>query len=268
MINECIIVSKEVGDKFILAKNRDRAYKPKLEIVHELIDGVEVAYIHDMITDWSEGMNEFGIGIVNSALMVGNDEAEKKLVKKTGKPSKDGKKIRTALSNKNLKEVIKAALKTDGGINGHTFVSSPKHMVSIEKTSKHKPDVKLHNTEHPVVRTNHGHIFTDAGYTHGEKYLSSKMRKIEAEKTVEKVEDWTQIAQAMRKEFFPKESQLNMRRQGKDMFTSSQTVMNLTDRILEVEYFADKVESFEGVRNELPKGYEPKIKIQVRELQS
>jgi hypothetical protein len=268
MINECIIVSKEVGDKFILAKNRDRAYKPKLEIVHQLINGVEVAYIHDMITDWSEGMNEFGIGIVNSALMVGNDEVEKKLVKKTGKPSKDGKKIRTALSNKTLKEVIKAALKTDGGINGHTFVSSPKHMVSIEKTSKHKPDIKLHNTEHPVVRTNHGHIFTDAGYTHGEKYLSSKMRKIEAEKTVEKVGDWTEIAQAMRKEFFPKESQLNMRRQGKDMFTSSQTVMNLTDRILEVEYFADKVESFEGVRNELPKGYEPKIKIQVRELQS
>ncbi len=268
MINECIIVSKEVGDKFILAKNRDRAYKPKLEIVHQLINGVEVAYIHDMITDWSEGMNEFGIGIVNSALMVGNDEVEKKLVKKTGKPSKDGKKIRTALSNKTLKEVIKAALKTDGGINGHTFVSSPKHMVSIEKTSKHKPDIKLHNTEHPVVRTNHGHVFTDAGYTHGEKYLSSKMRKIGAEKTVEKVGDWTEIAQAMRKEFFPKESQLNMRRQGKDMFTSSQTVMNLTDKILEVEYFADKVESFEGVRNELPKGYEPKIKIQVRELQS
>lgn len=268
MINECIIVSKEVGDKFILAKNRDRAYKPKLEIVHELIDGVEVAYIHDMITDWSEGLNEFGIGIVNSALLVGHDEAEKKLVKKAGKPSKDGKKIRTALSQKTLKEAIKAALKTDGGINGHTFVSSPKHMVSIEKTSKHKPDVKLHNVLHPVVRTNHGHVFTDAGYTEGEKYLSSKMRKISAEKTIEKVEDWTEIAQAMRKEYFPKESQLNMRRQAKDMFTSSQTVMNLTDRILDVEYFSDKVESFEGVTNKLPKDYQAKIKIQVRKLQS
>ena len=82
MLNECIIISKEVNDKFILAKNRDRAYKPKLEVVHTIINGVEVAYIHDMITDWSEGMNEFGIGIVNSALMVGHDEAEAKLVKK------------------------------------------------------------------------------------------------------------------------------------------------------------------------------------------
>ena len=267
-LNECIIVSKEVGDKFILAKNRDRAYKPKLEIVHELIDGVEVAYIHDMITDWSEGLNEYGIGIVNSALMVGADEAEKKIVKKAGKPSKDGKKIREAISKKTLKEAIKAAISVDGGVNGHTFVSSPQKMVSIEKTSKHKPDIKLHNLKHPVVRTNHGHIFTDAGYTHGEKYLSSKMRKIEAEKTVEKVSDWTEIAQAMRKEFWPKESQLNMRRQAKDMFTSSQTVMNLTDRILEVEYFADKVESFEGVNNKLPNDYKPKIKIQVKELQS
>ena len=167
-------------------------------------------------------------------------------------------KDKKTLSQKTLKEAIKAALKTDGGINGHTFVSSPKHMVSIEKTSKHKADVKLHNTKHPVVRTNHGHVFTDAGYTHGEKYLSSKMRKIEAEKTVEKVSDWKEIAQAMRKEYWPKESQLNMRRQAKDMFTSSQTVMNLTD----------KVESFEGVRNELPKGFQPKIKIQVRKLQS
>jgi len=51
MINECIIVSKEVGDKFILAKNRDRTYNPELEIVHTIIDGVEVAYLHDLITD-------------------------------------------------------------------------------------------------------------------------------------------------------------------------------------------------------------------------
>ena len=109
-------------------------------------------------------------------------------------------------------------------------------------------------------------MFTDAGYTHGEKYLSSKMRKISAEKSIDKVNDWTEIAAAMRKEFFPKESQLNMRRQAKDMFTSSQTVMNLTDRILEIEYFRDKVEEFVGVKTDLPKGYEPKIQIRVKEL--
>jgi hypothetical protein len=139
-------------------------------------------------------------------------------------------------------------------------------MVSIETTSKHKPDVKLQNSESPVVRTNHGHMFTDAGYTHGEKYLSSQLRKISAEKSVDKVNDWTTIAQAMRKEYFPKKPMLNMKRDTKEMSTSSQTVMNLTDRILQITYFKDKVKEFKGINNQLPKDYQPKIKIQVIEL--
>jgi len=107
---ECIIVSKEVNDKFVLAKNRDRAYKPVLEVVHTLLNGVEVVYLHDVTTDWSEGMNEFGIGLVNSALMVGHDEAEKKIVKKKGKPSKDGARIREVLSQKTLKDAVRTVV--------------------------------------------------------------------------------------------------------------------------------------------------------------
>ena len=122
--------------------------------------------------------------------------------------------------------------------------------------------------ENPVVRTNHGHMFTDAGYTHGKKYLSSKMRKISAEKSVDKVEDWKEIANAMRKEFFPKQSQLNMARKSKEMFTSSQTVLNLTDRILQIEYFTENVEEFVGITNKLPKDYKAKISIVVKPIQS
>ena len=271
-LSECIIVSKEIKDKFILAKNRDRAYKPKLEVVHTIMDGVEVAYLHDTITDWSEGMNEFGIGVVNAALLVGHDEAEKKLVKKIGKPGPDGDKMRNIIKQKNLKDALKSALSYKGkstlALKGHTFISSPHKMISIESTSKHKPDVQLHNIEDLTVRTNHGHVFTDAGYTSGIKYLSSKMRKIGAEKTIEKVKDWTEVGKAMRQQFFKRESQLNMRRTTPSMFTSSQTIMNLTDRILEIEYFANEVESFEGVRNELPQGYSPKIQIRVKEINS
>jgi hypothetical protein len=266
----CIIVSKEIGDKFILAKNRDRVYQPKLEIVHTLIDGVEVVYLHDLTTDWSEGMNEYGIGVVNSALLVGHDEAEHKIVKKGGKPGLDGVKMRNIIKQKTLKEAIKSALTFKGksqlALKGHTFISSPQHMVSIETTSKHKPDVKLHNVKHPVVRTNHGHVFTDAGYTHGIKYLSSKMRKISAEKTIERVEDWKEVASAMRKQYFEKESQLNMKRNTASMFTSSQTVMNLTDRIFQIEWFSDKVKEFKGVNNQLPTGYKPKIKILINKV--
>ncbi len=270
ILTECIIVSKEINDKFILAKNRDRAYNPKLEVVHTIIDGVEVAYLHDMITDWSEGMNEFGIGVVNSALLVGHDEAEHKIIKKGGKPGPDGDKMRNIIKQPTLKDALKAALTYKGksgmSLKGHTFVSSPKQLISIETTSKHKPEVKLQNTESPVVRTNHGYMFTDAGYTHGQKYMSSKMRKISAEKSVDKVEDWKEIATAMRKEFFPKNSSLNMRRDTKEMWTSSQTVLNLTDKIIQINYFDSKVEEFAGIRTELPEGYTPKIKIEIVKL--
>jgi hypothetical protein len=266
----CIIVSKEVNDKFILAKNRDRAYNPSLQIVHTIIDGVEVAYLHDLVTDWSEGLNEKGIGVVNSALLVGHDEAEHQIVKKGGKPGPDGDKMRNIIKQPTLKDALKATITYKGksglALKGHTFISSPKQMISIETTSKHKPDIKLQNVESPVVRTNHGHMFTDAGYTHGEKYLSSKMRKISAEKSIDKVEDWREIAPAMRKEYFPKRPFLNMKRDTEDMSTSSQTVMNLTDRILEVTYFKDKVNEFKGIKTNLPKGYIPKIKIEIKEI--
>jgi hypothetical protein len=266
MVTECIIVSKEVDNKFILAKNRDRAYNPKIEIVHTIIDGVEVAYLHDITTDWSEGMNEFGIGLVNSALMVGHDEAEHKIVKKGGKPSKDGVRIRKVLTQKTLKDALRVVLGKNGtndGIKGHTFLSTPKYMVSVEQTSQHSPEVKLQNVENPIVRTNHGHMFTDAGYTHGYKYLSSKMRKVSAEKQIDKVEDWKEIAAAMRKEFFKQDSHLNMKRDTKEMWTSTQTVLNLTDRIFQLTYFKDKVEEFKGVITKLPEGYTPKIKIEI-----
>ena len=113
LINECIIVSKKFGNDMVLAKNRDRAYKPEIEIVHTLINGVEVVYLHDITTDWSEGMNEYGIGIVNASLLVGYDEKEKQIISKTGKKSKDGERIRHALGHKTLKEALLRKINED-----------------------------------------------------------------------------------------------------------------------------------------------------------
>ena len=135
----CIIISKSINGSKVLAKNRDRAYKPTIEVVHTIIDGVEVAYLRDTITDWSEGMNEFGIGLVNTALMVGYDENEEKIVKKSGTPSKDGNKIRKALSQKTIKDVLNSAISFDGGIRGHTFIGTSTTTIIIEATSKHNP---------------------------------------------------------------------------------------------------------------------------------
>lgn len=263
----CIIVSKSIDGSKILAKNRDRAYKPSLEIVHTLINGVEVAYLRDTITDWSEGMNEYGIGLVNTALMVGYDENEKKIVKKGGKPSKDGKKIRTALSQKTIRETINSAITFDGGIKGHTFIATPTKTVCIETTSKHNPKYELHDGE-GIVRTNHGHLHYGAGYTKGKDYLSSKIRKISAEKVLKRANKVDDILPLMRKKFYKYESNLNMTRDTDKMFTSSQLLLDLSNMVFKLTYRENNVEEFVGVRRSFPEGYEPKIKIVVTKINS
>ena len=46
-------------------------------------------YFLDDDTDWSEGMNSAGIGVINSALMVNADEKEKKMIKLKGTTSEE-----------------------------------------------------------------------------------------------------------------------------------------------------------------------------------
>lgn len=265
IINECIIVRKKLGDTIILAKNRDRPYKPKLEIVHELINGVEVVHLHDIVTDWSEGMNQYGIGIVNTALLVYYDEKEYNLILKKGAKPKDGKILREALGQRTLKDTIKTAVKHLGGIAGHTFFSTEDTMISLEKTPKHPFKLTKHNMDSHVVRTNHGEQ-TGAGYKEGDDLKSSKIRKSSAEKIMNFVKEPKGILDALRKDFFEGDSNLNMSRNTKMMMTSSQVLLNVTDLVFEVNYFEDRVEEFKGIVNKLPKGYEPTIKIEIKKL--
>lgn len=257
VINECIIVHKKLADTIVLAKNRDRAYAPQLEVVHEIINGTEVIYLHDITTDWSEGINQYGIGIVNTALMVGFDENEKKLVKKKGKKSKDGVKIREVLSCKNIKDAVEVASNFMGGINGHTFITNGRVMVSMEKTSKVKPKFKLHKEGTLQVRTNHGEIYPDAGYTEGNNFLSSKIRKISAHKVATETDSPDDILAMMRKQFYDVGSNLNMRRDTEKMSTSSQLQLNIDQKKLILHYFPDKVEGDVSYVNKLPSSYTP-----------
>lgn len=261
MINECIAAASTIGNNVILAKNRDRPYKPELEIVRRLVDDVEVALFHDVTTGWVEGINEYGIGLINTALMVGHDEKEKQLVQKSGKKSNDGPRITAALGQKSLKQAVKIAVSFDGGIKGHTFIVNPKQGFVLENTSKHQFNIEPLNMEEVTVRTNHGHLYTDAGYTEGIKYLSSKIRKISAEKQLSNIDDYHHMARAMREPLYSKHSMLNMARDTKKMFTSSQIVLNLNSLEMMVYLFKSKVEKFHGLKNELPEGYIPKIQI-------
>jgi hypothetical protein len=260
-VNECIAAASTIGNNVILAKNRDRPYKPEIQVIRKMVDGVEVALFHDVTTGWVEGINEFGIGLINTALMVGHDEKEKQLVQKSGKKSNDGPRVTATLGQKTLKDAVKMAVTFDGGIKGHTFIANRKAGFVIENTSKHKYDIKDMDMENVTVRTNHGHTYPDAGYTEGIKYLSSKIRKISAEKEISQVNHYHDIARAMREPLYQQNSMLNMARDTEEMFTSSQIVLNLNTLEMMVYLFESKIEKFHGLKSELPEGYTPKIKI-------
>jgi hypothetical protein len=268
LLNECIIVSKKFGDDMVLAKNRDRAYNPEIEIVHTLINGVEVVYLHDITTDWSEGMNEYGIGIINSSLLVGYDEKEKDIVSKTGKKSQDGARIRHCLGHKTIKEVLPEIVKFDTGIKGHTFVSDGKHIVSVEMTSKHTASIKKQDPNKLLVRTNHGLVHPDAGYTEGPDYKSSVIRRATAKAFLKKLNkaDDENVLKIMRTNKFDQHNPNNMARDTDKMKTTSQMMLNLTKKIFILNYFGDRVEGFKGIKSELPSDYKPNIQIVVKEI--
>ena len=274
-LNECVVAKVNVDGKTILAKNRDRGYTADIEIIHELIEGVEVVYLHDKLTDWSEGMNQYGIGIVNSSLTVNFDEKEGKLAKqnldkgKAPKVSHDGLKIRTALSKSKLSEAIKSVVtfvgedEKDVGVKGETIIANPKYAFLIEMTSKHLPVITKVDDRKVVVRTNHGIEYPDTGYTSGVKRTSSISRKDIATRELEKIKSPSEVLDALSKQYTKDPFMNPYRRENKfDMVTTSQVMYNLDDLEFFLNWDVDFSE-FKGVVNRLPKGYKPKIKVTI-----
>ena len=273
-ISECVIAHTVLNDKVLLAKNRDRAYEPTISIVRDLIDGVELVYILDIDTDWSEGMNSNGIGLVNSALMVTNDENEKKIIKKKGKPGPDGGKIRLALSKKTLAKALQSITNYKGvgkfALMGHTFICSPEESISIEVTSTHIPVIKRLNRKLNHARTNHGYDYPDSGYTDGKPRDSSESRWGIAQKVLDSAKVPADILNGL-SGIYPVNRRDNPYRDSdkvkgpteKDVLsTSTQILMNLNDLVFNVR--ADKLKStYNGIDDRTPSDYKPKIKINV-----
>jgi hypothetical protein len=273
-LNECIIVAGDFMDEngksdIIIAKNRDRKYKPVISIVKEIINGIEVCYFFDEITTWKEGINENHIAILNSALAVVEDEA-------AGAPTafgtftvtKDGDKILKALGKKNIDEAI-AVLKTyNRGLAGHTVITNEKKTFYFEFPDIDKPNInkltEYDPTQDIIVRTNHGDFFKKAGYTFGDSLESSVIRRRTAENELKKAVNQEDVLPAMRRKIYQFNSGLNMKRDTDAMKTTSQIMLNVSKLELTLNVFTDNVQEFIGVRDRLPKGYKSKIKINVQ----
>ena len=270
---ECVVARVSLDGSVMLAKNRDRAYAPELEVVHEIVNDVEVVYMRDTITDWSEGMNSNGIGIVNASLAVNFDEKEGELAKdkaekgKTTRPSYDGEKIRTALAKPKLSEAVRSILsfagqdKKDIGVKGMTIVANHKHSFVIEMTSQHLPIVKKIQGDKPTVRTNHGVAYPDTGYTGGVKRASSMSRQQLAANALSGVVSRKDVLDALSVQRTSDKFMNPYRRNNSyDMTTSSQVLMDLGGLRFEFRHDSEN-SSFKGYINNLPKGYDPKINV-------
>jgi len=268
-INECVVSAVDLPQGLVLAKNRDRGYKAKVEILHELIEGTEVVLWYDTETDWSEGMNEHGIGIVNSSLLVFIDEKESKESKiggvKKKKMTKDGKKIRKALTYKKIEDVVECLLGNKNGgtpLTGQTIVSDGEETYVLEVSRKYEPIIEKSNQK-IIVRSNHGIHHTGLGYTRGKRKESSHSRMELAQEKLQSAKNPMDVLNILKKKYV-QDPFLNPYRTKTEhnMQTTGQILLNLSRKEVIVR-MDDKEGELMGVKNLLPKGYKAKLKVTI-----
>jgi hypothetical protein len=226
-------------------------------------------------------MNEFGIGIVNSSLMVGADEKEGDKVKekkskgeipdtkKSPKHASDGAKIRQVLLQKNIRDAVKVLISSKGdgtakfrGVTGQSIISDGKDIYVIEHTSNDTPIIKkLKQDSKVIVRTNHGIFHKHVGYLTGPKKESSHSRMNTAKEHLKDAKNDNDVLEIMRKQYH-KNPFLNPYREDNKfhMQTVGQIMMNLDKKEVTIR-IDDEHGEFTGFEDLLPKGYKPKIKI-------
>jgi len=141
----CVIFSTKCDGNVMLGKVRDRMYDPEICVYHLEVDGTEVCIMFDRTTGFCEGINEHGLGIVNSSLMVLQDEREG-VADGDDEPerSPDGIKIVKALSKRTIPEALRTLImytpkKFQQGLKGHTLVSDGTEVYALENTRIHTP---------------------------------------------------------------------------------------------------------------------------------
>jgi hypothetical protein len=255
----CVIIYTKIGNSNILAKNRDRKYKPKISIVHEIINGIEVAYIRDHITEWIEGISENGYSILNTALATSYDENPN-----TNLDSKN--KYLKALSTKSydnfLDNLFHKKYYSDIALQGHNFASNAKLCIHLESFKDSKPIVNILSND--FVCTNHVLNLPDGGYLSGLPLASSIIRKkiIDAELEKTKITNYDDIFNLLNKNYTELDIGIQPYRNtnNRHLITTGQLLLDSTNKKLIYNYDTNNSE-FIGITNNLPINYKPKIEI-------
>lgn len=182
----CIIIAKyfdKVG--WVGVKNRDRNYVPEISFKRTTHNGLEVMLFWDDMTQYCEGLNSKGISILSASLMVMDDEKE--IEKRSKKPSKDGLKIRKALTYDTLYETIKSLVKNK--LTGNTIIFDKDKCFLLEgswipgeyKNKKYAYKLREITRDQTVARTNHGVWIQWAGYQRDPENKNETMSRISSE---------------------------------------------------------------------------------------
>ena len=159
----CIISYLSLNDNIYLAKNRDRYYITPIKLIRDYLNKTEIVYLQDNKSGWIEGINQYGISLINSVLPITREEiilkkGESKIFINDNSISSDGAIILKALSQSRIQDALTILLKCNchgkgSGLFGHTILSDGQYTISLEYTSKSLPIIKSINKLY--VRTNH-----------------------------------------------------------------------------------------------------------------
>jgi hypothetical protein len=264
----CIIIYKKINGKTILAKNRDRPYRAKIQIVHEIRNGVEIAYMRDMNTEWCEGLNQFGVGIINAALEVEYDENP---FAQNGNFHEISKQrylnALASIPEQLIDKTFDHHFYTDITLQGHNLIGGTNFGIHLESNAYVLPSAKILN-ENQYVYTNHGINLKNSGYLDGISLSSSVLRQqfIIRELNNAVLREPTDIFNVMNKNYgnlhhflHPYKNYIDPNAT-RNLMTTGQILLNLTDKIFTYAYDL-KHSDFYGIVNNLPPNYVPVIKI-------
>jgi hypothetical protein len=272
----CIIVFKKIDNKNYIAKNRDKSISTTISIIHEIVDNIEIVYMYDVNTYWVEGMNEFGISAVNSTLAVKTDE----IIDKSEYQKRLFNIKRHMLKHNNLEQLanewISFSQNSDLSRHGHTLLCDINNCIHIESYQGEIPiKEKLIND---TVFTNHGEKLKNTGYTYGNRYMSSLLRKELAYNEIIKVNNKNEILKSLNKNYIDLNPEFHTYRNKKQTLayldtddrylafnTTSQTLMCLSELLFYFNYDQDNCH-FVKYDNRLPINYVPKIKVFINKI--
>lgn len=213
----CVVACKYFEDLgWVLAKNRDRNYKPTIIIRKSFRRNTERLYIWDDRTKYTEGINEFGVAIISASVTVKDDEAEGSVAVNSGKLDKqtkiknrtyyapDGLRIRTALFERTAAEAARQLIELE--IPGNTIIADKERCFILEGAFVENDEYVYKILEVPkekiAVRTNHGIFLPWTGYSKEvpdqvEKRESSDTRYEKVVAGLKKAKDFDEFLDAM-----------------------------------------------------------------------